>query len=426
MKFVLANWGTRGEVEPYAALARELVRRGHAVHLVVGPELVGFAESAGAEAVPFGPPLAAVIEPHHHYWNLFFSKPWQLRELNRLLNDFASPLSQCRDQVRETLLTLSTGADLLLSGMNYEEVASNVAECCGTALATLQHFPLRTNGSLVPFLPARLGRATMAATEWLTWRGHKADDDAERMALGLPKTTGHWTKRIAALDAMEIQAYDAVCYPGLADEWAAWNDQQIPKRPFVGALTMQLPADDDAEIASWIAQGSPPIFFGFGSMPLDSAAADTIAMIAGACAQLGERAVIGAGWTDFGSVPRYEHVKIVGAVNYAEIFPACRAIVHHGGSGTTNAGLRSGRPTMILWMLPDQACWAAQLKKLKVGTGRRFSATTEETLVADLRTILAPDCVARAQQLAAKMTKPGESVAAAADLAERFALSRRG
>ncbi|MCV7223763.1 glycosyltransferase [Mycolicibacterium elephantis] len=426
MKFVLANWGTRGEVEPYAALSRELVSRGHDVHLVVGPELVDFAKSSGAEAVAFGPTLDAVIEPHHKYWSLFFSKPWQLRELNRLLYEFAAPLSEYREQVRETLSALCAGTDLLLTGMNYEEVASNVVECCGTPLATLQHFPLRINGYLVPFLSPRLGRSTMAAAEWLTWRGHKAEDDAERLALGLPKATGHWAQRIDALDAMEIQAYDALCYPGLADEWTPWNDQEIPRRPFVGALTMELPADDDTEIASWIAAGTPPIFFGFGSMPLDSAAADTIAMIAGACNQLGERALIGAGWTDFGKVPQYDHVKIVGALNYAEIFPACRAIVHHGGSGTTNAGLRSGRPTMILWMLPDQACWAARLKKLKVGTGRRFSATTEKTLVADLRTILAPEYLVRAQQLAAKMTKPADSVAAAADLAERFALSRRG
>lgn len=425
MKFVLANWGTRGEVEPYAALARELVRRGHDAHLVVAPELVDFAKSAGAEAAAFGPTLDAVIEPHHQYWSLFFSKPWALRELNKLLTEFAAPLSEYRGQVREILLELCAGADLLLAGMNYEEVASNVAECCGTALATLQHFPLRINGQLVPLLPPRLGRSTMAATEWLTWRGHKVDDDAERIALGLPKSTGHWAQRITALDAMEIQAYDAVCFPGLAEEWAPWNDQVIPKRPFVGALTMELPAEDDTKIASWIAGGTPPIFFGFGSMPLDSAA-DTIAMIAGACGQLGERALIGAGWTDFGNAPQYDHVKVVGALNYAEVFPACRAIVHHGGSGTTNAGLRSGRPSMILWMLPDQACWASRLKKLKVGTGRRFSATTEKTLVADLRTILAPEYRDRAQQLSARMTKPAESVAAAADLAERFALSRRG
>ncbi|BBX09174.1 glycosyltransferase [Mycolicibacterium aichiense] len=425
MKFVLANWGTRGEVEPFAAIGRELVRRGHDVHLVVAPEMVGFAESAGTQAVAFGPSLRVADDPHHEYWKLFFSKPWKLRTLNKLLAEFATPLNEYRQQVEKTLLSLSDGADVLLTGLNYEDVASNVTEHCGTPLATLQIFPLRVNGFEMPFLPAPLCRAVMKMVEWLTWRGHKAEDDAQRRALGLPKAGGPWTQRIAERQSMEIQAYDEVCYPGLADEWARWNDREIPQRPFVGALTMQLPTDDDADVAAWIDAGTPPIFFSFGSMPVDSAA-DTIAMIAGACAQLGERALVGAGWTDFSRVPAYDHVKIVGPMNYAEILPSCRAVVHHGGAGTTNAGLRAGRPTLITWMLPDQGCWGSRLKKLKVGTGRRFVATTENTLVADLRTILTSEYARRAQQLADRMITPAESVALAADLLEKFALSRRG
>ena len=72
-------------------------------------------------------------------------------------------------------------------------------------------------------------------------------------------------------------------------------------------------------------------------------------------------------------------------MNYAAIFPACRAVVHHGGAGTANAGLRAGVPALILWTLPDQSLWGTRLKRLKVGTSRRLSATTEKSLVADLR-----------------------------------------
>jgi UDP:flavonoid glycosyltransferase YjiC (YdhE family) len=425
VKFVLANWGTRGEVEPFAAIGRELVRREHDVHMVVAPEMVAFAESAGPTAVAFGPTLKDVDDPHHEFWNVLFSKPWKAKELNALLGAFAGLLDAHRGQARESLLPLATGADVLLTGLNYEGVASNVAEHCGTPLATLQIFPLRVNGYQMPFLPPTVCRSTMAVGEWLTRRGHRVEDDADRLALGLPKTTKHWAQRMADGGALEIQAYDAACYPGLADEWAPFNNQEIPKRPFVGGLTMELPADQDAEIASWIAAGTPPIFFSFGSMPVDTAA-ETIGMIARACAQLGERALVGAGWADYSSVPDYDHVKIVGPMNYAEVFPACRAVVHHGGSGTTHAGLRAGRPTLILWMLPDQGCWGSRLKKLKVGTGRRFMGTTEKTLVADLKTILSPDYLTRAEQLASRMTKPADSVATAADLMEKFALSRRG
>ncbi|WP_369829926.1 glycosyltransferase, partial [Mycobacterium sp. E2238] len=176
--------------------------------------------------------------------------------------------------------------------------------------------------------------------------------------------------------SLEIQAYDEVCFPGLAAEWAKWGGQ----RPFVGSLTMELPTDtDDEDVASWIAAGTPPICFGSGSIPLESPSA-TVEMISSACANLGERALLCFGGTDFSDVPHFDHVKVVGVVNYASVFPACRAVVHHGGSGTTAASLRAGIPTLILWSSADQPYWGNQIKRLKVGTARRFSETTEKSL----------------------------------------------
>jgi UDP:flavonoid glycosyltransferase YjiC (YdhE family) len=160
-------------------------------------------------------------------------------------------------------------------------------------------------------------------------------------------------------------------------------------------------------------------------IPAESAA-DTLTMISVGCAQLGERALVCSGRTDFSHLPRFDHVKVVDTVNFAATFPACRAVVHHGGSGTTAAGLRAGVPTLILQQLAgDQPFWAAAVKRLKVGTARRLSTTTRESLVADLRTILAPQYVTRAREVATRMTKPAENVAAVADLVENFARLRR-
>jgi UDP:flavonoid glycosyltransferase YjiC (YdhE family) len=149
-----------------------------------------------------------------------------------------------------------------------------------------------------------------------------------------------------------------------------------------------------------------------------------LTMISSACARLGERALVCSGGTDFSHVAHSDHVKVVGPVNYAAIFPACRAVVHHGGGGTTAAGLRAGVPTLILSTDLDQTLYGAAVKRLRVGTARRLSTTTEKTLVADLRMILAPQYATRAREIAARMTKPAESVAAAADLAEDFARRR--
>lgn len=420
MKFVLANWGTRGEVEPYVTVGRELVRRGHDVHMAVAPEMVGFTEAAGPTAVAYGPELKAILDPHRDFWAGLFTTPWKIRELGRLSAEYSAPLSQCRPEVSKTLTSLAEGADLLLTGMNFEDDALNAAEYCGIPLATLHIFPLRANGRLLPYLPAPLARSATRTLDWLAWRGGKTVEDAQRRDLGLPAATRPWPRRIAERGSLEIQAYDEVCYPGLAADWASFG----ARRPFVGALTMELPTDADEEVASWIAAGTPPICFGFGSVGVESAA-DTLAMISSACAQLGERALVCAAGSDYSDVPHSEHVKVVGVLNYAAALPACRAFVHHGGCGTTNAGLRAGLPTLILWTLPDQGLWGARVKRLKVGTGRRFSATTEKTLIADLRTVLDPQCLTHARELAARMTKPAESVAVTADLVESFARLKR-
>ena len=420
MKFVLAFYGTRGDVEPGVAVGRELLRRGHDVRMAVPPDLVGFAEAAGLAAVDYGPGIQAWLESTRNFWTYFFHNFWRIRDVRALLRESREPGTQCWAEMSAMLTSLTDGADLLLTGMSYQELALNVAEYRDIPLATLLWFPIRVNGRLVPTLPPSLIRAAMRVYEWLVWRGVKKVEDAQRRELGLPKATGPAPARIAERGSLEIQAYDEVCFPGLAAEWAKWDGQ----RPFVGTLTLESPTDADEEVASWIAAGTPPIFFGFGSIPVETAA-DTIAMIGAACAQLGERALVCAAATDFSNAPHFEHVKVVGAMNYATIFPACRAVVHHGGAGTTAAGLRAGVPTLVLWMADVQVVWGAAVKRLKVGTARRFSTATEKSLVADLRTILAPQYVARAREVATRMTKPAQSVAAAADFVENFARLKR-
>ncbi len=420
MKFVLACYGMRGDVEPSVVVGRELLRRGHDVRIAVPPNLVGFAESAGLAAVAYGLDSRALVEAQREYWACFFRVPWKLKELDRLGREISEFVTQCWKDV-STLTPLANGADLLIAGLGFEQFAANVAEYYDLPLATLHFFPMRANGQLLPFLPAPLGRSAMTVYERLSQGGAvKEVEQAQRRELGLPKATSPWPRRIAERGSLEIQAYDEVLFPGLAAEWAKWDGH----RPFIGALAMELPTDADEEVASWIAAGTPPICFGFGSIPIGSTA-DTIAMIGAACAQLGERALVCSGGTDFSDVPHFEHVKVVGAVNYAAIFPACRAVVHHGGAGTLAAALRAGVPQLILWTMPDQPFFTAQLKRLKVGAGRRFSAATEKSLVADLHRILAPQYLTRAGEVATRMTKPAESAAAAADLVENFARLRR-
>jgi UDP:flavonoid glycosyltransferase YjiC (YdhE family) len=420
MKIVLACYGTRGDVEPSLVIGRELQRRGHDVRMAVAPDLVDFTESAGIPTVAYGLDTRTWLDIYRNFWTSALHTFWKVRELRTLWRQMWDLSDEAWVHMNTTLTSLARDADVILAGQAYQETAANVAEHLDVPLVTLHHIPMRPNGQLVTFFPPRIGRSAMTAFDWVSWRLNKKVEDTQRRELELPKATAPSPRRVAERGSLEIQAYDEACFPGLADEWANWDGL----RPFVGTLTMELGTEVDEEVTSWIASGSPPICFGFGSMPVESPA-QAVEMIGSACAQLGERALVCAGWSDFSDVSHSEHLKVVGGVNYAAVFPACRAVVHHGGSGTTAASLRAGVPTLILSMDANQALWGTQVKRMKVGTARRFSKTTRDTLVGDLRRILAPDYVNRARELATRMTKPAENVVAAADLVEKFASSGR-
>lgn len=416
MKFVLASWGSRGDVEPCAAVGRELAYRGHEVRMAVPQDLVAFCEAAGLASVSFGLSAEAILEAHRNFTTCVTRNPWRARDVIRLYHDFWELLASCREGIRTRLASLADGSDLLLTGQISEGTAADVAESYGIPLTTLHTFPIRPNSQFLPFLPSPLARSAIVLYEWLDWRLGKKAEDVQRLKLGLPQAIIPPSRRVSNRGSLEIQAYDEVVYPGLAAEWTQWSRQ----RPFVGALTMELATNADEEAMAWIASATPPIYFGFGSVAVESPAV-VLDMISSVCGKLGERALVCSGWTDFRDIPHPDHVKVVDAVNHALAFPACRAVVHHGGSGTAAAALRAGVPQLILWTTStDRAMWAARAKRLGVGTGRRLSSTTEESLVADLRTILAPEYGCRAQEIATRMTKPTHSVQDAADLVEEF------
>jgi UDP:flavonoid glycosyltransferase YjiC (YdhE family) len=414
MKFALGIHGSRGDVEPFAAVGLELQRRGHEVRMAVPPNMLDFVESAGLDAVAYGPSSEAVNEED------FIRNVWSISTPVKVVRASRYYLGEVWAEMGTTLTSLAEGTDLLMTGMVQQGLAVNVAEYYRIPLAELHCFPVRVNSQILPALPSPLIRSGISALWWAHWRMTKRAEDNQRRILGLPNAVGSSTERIMERGSLEIQAYDELFFPGLAAEWIQWNGQ----RPFVGALTMKMPTDADDQVSAWCTAGTPPIYFGFGSMPVRSFGA-TVEMISNACTELGERALIYVGANDIGNTPQSDHVKITGAMNHAAIFPACRAVVHHGGAGTTAAGMRAGVPTLILWVTADQPIWAAQVKRLRVGSARRFSGTTKESLVAELRRILTPQYVARAREVASHMTQPTESVTTTADLLEETASQRR-
>jgi UDP:flavonoid glycosyltransferase YjiC (YdhE family) len=207
------------------------------------------------------------------------------------------------------------------------------------------------------------------------------------------------------------------------------DSARLPEVPYgPNARTMH---DEDYADNSWtvwtpisIAAGTPPIYFGFGNAPVRSPT-DTFAIISAACTRLDQPALIYTDADDLTHISHFYPLKLIGAVNHTAIFQSSRAIVQHGGAGTVAAGICAGIPAVIHWGTADQPISAAQIKHLKVRSARRFSTTTQERLVADLRRILAPEHLTRAREISTRMAKSAKSATTTADLLEEAADLRR-
>ena len=218
-----------------------------------------------------------------------------------------------------------------------------------------------------------------------------------------------------------MQAYDPLLVPGLPREWGIQS-------PFAGFLALSAadrlrlgetaPSGSSADdLGDWLAAGYPPVYVGFGSMPVADPAR-LVADVAAATADLGLRALVSSGWNSF-EVDVPDHVRLVGAVDHAAVLPRCVAAVHHGGAGTTAAVLRAGIPSVVGWYSADQPVWGRLLGDLGVGTSFRASRLDRDRLREALRAVLMPGVRERAAEVATLLITPEVAVARAADALER-------
>jgi UDP:flavonoid glycosyltransferase YjiC (YdhE family) len=120
-----------------------------------------------------------------------------------------------------------------------------------------------------------------------------------------------------------------------------------------------------ADLQQFLADGSPPVFIGFGSMPVRHQA-QTTALIVKAIQMTGQRAILHTGWAGLGGdLPANIHKIDYAPYNW--LFPRMAAVIHHGGSGTTGYALSAGVPSFVVPFGFDQVMWGIRSAELGVG-----------------------------------------------------------
>lgn len=357
--------GSRGDLQPYLALAEGFQRAGHRVRLATHAVFQELVESRGLEfALLSMNPQEMLKKEAGQAWLAAGSNPIRFfQQMNRAFR----PLIY---QLLTDCWNVCQGTDaILLSPL--AAGAYSVAEKLGVpcALGSLQPgFPTRAFAS--PYAPAlplgplynrlsyelvRLPKRFFGRSFW------NGINEWRKEFLGLPPFSAD--ELIAQADSGKLPllyGFSPAVVPPPTD-WPAWVHVTgywfLDQPP-----TWQPPAD----LVAFLQAGPPPVYVGFGSMAGSDPQQATETVLR-ALQQSGQRGILLTGWGGLSRAALPESVFVVDSIPHDWLFPQVAAVVHHGGAGTTAAGLRAGVPSILVPFFGDQPYWGRRVAELGVG-----------------------------------------------------------
>jgi sterol 3beta-glucosyltransferase len=362
-RIVIIAAGTRGDVQPAIALGIALRSAGYAVRVLAGVGFAPWIERHGLEAAPSSVDMQAVMSSRggRDWVERGHDQLAQRRLMRALLDEFGPTL------IREAW-EATQGADAVIGSFTSDAYSVTFGEKLGIPVlsAPLQPTLLATRDgramTSAPFpgrvsrLNAWFGRSILEPFPWGLYGEHV---NAFRGSIGLPPQTRR--ENIAARRRMTILHGVSRHVMPLPADWSSnihvagywFLDEGNDLRPPV-------------ELEAFLADGPPPVAIGFGSMTGGDPEGLT-RLLLDAVAAAGQRAVLLGGWAGIGTVPLPATVRAVESVPHDWLFPRMAGVVHHGGAGTTAAGLRAGVPNVIVPAMADQPYWGRRVRALGAG-----------------------------------------------------------
>jgi sterol 3beta-glucosyltransferase len=350
-RIFVATSGSRGDVEPFIALSKALQIAGYDVLLSAPPDYASWIISHGVAHHPAGEPMmvnmAAFAEAIET--NKFMQAMARAGKEERLRALFKNIAEASRD------------ADLLIYSPMLT-ILSFIAEARGTPAICVQLAPaFPTRDFAVPFQTRfsygrPFNRLSHHALNFMLFSMFRPLWNDVRKSLPGLKPLGrcHDMHTINGKPVPLLFAVSETLVPRPHD----WPEHAIMTGNFFldDGGEWQLPAD----LAAFLEAGPPPIYIGFGSMPLGRTKTKA-GILLEALRLSGQRAVIARGWggwgEEFGS-SLGANLHIIDAAPHRRLFPLMAGLVHHGGAGSTAAGILAGRPALVTPLMMDQFFFA--------------------------------------------------------------------
>ncbi|KAK4176126.1 family 1 putative glycosyltransferase [Triangularia setosa] len=220
-------------------------------------------------------------------------------------------------------------------------------------------------------------------------------------------------------NVLDLESLSLLWAPGLISRMRipttyCWSPALIPKPADWGEevsvsgfffLNLESGYEPDPALKSFLDTGPPPVYIGFGSIVVDDPDALT-KTIFDAVKRTGVRALVSKGWGGIGgdalSLP--ENVFMLGNCPHDWLFKRVAAVVHHGGAGTTAAGINAGKPTVVVPFFGDQIFWGNMIARSGAGPAPiPFKTLTVENFAAAIEKCLEPGTQMKARELGQKI-----------------------
>lgn len=365
MKIGIYTYGTRGDVQPYIALALGLQDLGHKVVLAAPSDFKDFVEGFGIDFFPLHGNAEAIMNSPEGQNVLKTENSIQLMKF------FFQALSAIKVPLRKSYFASISTVDYIIANSATLPIVSTIAEKQGKKIALTYFMP--------PVVPTRefpLGdfdflnfgwynQLTYKIAQSFYWKFVKAETNEYRQELGLEPLRKNLIQYLDHQKPLDLYCISPSLIPQPKD-WA-------PHHKITGFLTVPAKYREQhaleqtpEELSKWLAQGEKPIYLGFGSNGVGNHEKFS-AILNHLLTQTQERVLFCTGWSQFKDLPDHPNLFVTKYVNHEAVLPHCKVGVFHGGAGTLATMLRHNLPMVIVSFYTDQPTWGKIIEKKGLG-----------------------------------------------------------
>jgi sterol 3beta-glucosyltransferase len=376
------TYGTRGDVQPYIALALGLMGKGHQVTIAAPENFKEFVEDFGIAFHPLHGNAEKMMN------SLEGQGVLQAENTIKLMKYFFKVLNDIKVPLRKSYIDGINKVDFIIANSATLPITSAIAEKQNKKIALTYFMP-----PVVPTAEFPLGDFDFLNFPWYNkltyklahafyWKFVKEETNEFRQELGLPVLNENLIVHIGKQKPLDLYCIS----PSLIPQPKDWEGNSkitgflaIPKQNRENNTLDKVPT----ELSDWLAQGDKPIYMGFGSNGVGNTA-KFISILNDVLTKTNERILFCTGWSLFENFPAHKNLFVTKYVNHEAVLPKCKAGIFHGGAGTLAAMLRNNLPVIIISFYTDQPTWGKIVERMKLGVHIPIKKLNSDKLITAL------------------------------------------